>query len=235
MHGWRGRIGLLVPSSNTTNEPEFSEYAPDGVSVHTARMYLEETNADELGRMADEVGRCATLLATADVDVAAYGCTTGSLVNGPGYDVEIEERLESTVGAPAVATAAAVKRAFDALDIQSVAIATPYIDELNRREVQFLEDAGYDVVDVRGLGLEANTEIGRQSPEHAYREARKLDLDAADGVFVSCTNSRTFEIVERLESDVGKPVVTSNQATLWNVLRKLGVRADVPLGRLFEQ
>lgn len=236
MHGWRGRLGLIVPSSNTTNEPEFYRRLPDGVSLHAARMHLRETNAEALAAMADEIDRCADLLSTADVDAVAYGCTTGSLVEGPGYDEEIESRIAERVGVPAVATAASVKRAFDALGIESVAVTTPYVDDLNRRESEFLEAAGYEVLEIEGLGIEPNTEIGAQTPETAYRRAKAVDRDEADGVFVSCTNYRTFEVIPALERDLGKPVVTSNQATLWDALRKLGVAGEVEgPGTLFDR
>lgn len=235
MHGWRGRLGLIVPSSNTTNEPEFYDHLPEGVSLHTARMYLEEANAGTLEEMADEVERCTDLLATADVDVIAYGCTTGSLVKGPGYDEEIEARIEDRAGVPTVATAASIKRAFNALDLQSLAISTPYIQDLNEREEDFLKEAGYEVAVIEGLELEANSAIGSRTPEVAYRQTRALNHSDADGVFVSCTNYRTFEIIERLEADLGSPVVTSNQATLWDALKTLGVDADLPLGQLFKQ
>lgn len=235
MNGWRGRLGLIVPSSNTNNEPEFYRTLPEGVSLHTARMRLEDAAADSLTEMADEVERCVELLSTADVDVIAYGCTTGSLVKGPGYDEEIEARIHERAGVPGVATAAAIKRAFDALGLESLAITTPYIEDLNRREEEFLDAADYDVHGVAGLGIRPNLKIGEQRPETAYREARTLDHDGADGVFISCTNYRTFEVIESLESDLGKPVVTSNQATLWNALDVLGV--DPPEnapGQLFE-
>ena len=91
MYGWRSRLGLVVPSSKTTNEPEFYEHLPEGVSLHTARMRLENANAQALEDMADKVERCTDLLATADVDVVAYGCTTGSLVKG-GEGVRREDR-----------------------------------------------------------------------------------------------------------------------------------------------
>lgn len=237
MHGERGRIGLIVPSSNTTNEPEFSGALPSGVSLHAARMRLDGVDADSLSSMADDVERCAELLATADVDVVAYGCTTGSLVHGPGYDEEIEARVAEAAGVPAVATAASVKRAFEALDVDSVAVATPYVDDLNEREAAFLDAAGYDVVAMRGLGIRSNTEIGAQTPETAATAAREVDAADADAVFVSCTNYRTFEAVADLERDLGKPVVTSNQATLWDALRRLD--ADVAptrdLGRLLDR
>lgn len=236
MYGWRTRLGLIVPSSNTTNEPEFYDVLPDGVSLHTARMELEGANADELAAMGDRADRCADLLATADVDVVAYGCTTGSLVKGPGYDEDLESRLAERADAPVVATAASVKRAFEALDVERLAIATPYIDDLNEKEADFLDAAGFDVLDIEGLGIEPNTGIGAQHPETTYQRARAVDRPEADAVFVSCTNYRTFEAIEPLEADLGKPVVTSNQATLWDALHTAGVDySEVELGTLFEQ
>lgn len=185
--------------------------------------------------MAGEAGRCGDLLATAGVDVVAYGCTTGSLVEGPGHEEEIEARLADRTGVPAVATAASIKRAFDALGLRSLAIATPYIDDLDRREAAFLEEAGYEVVDIDGLGIGPNLDIGRQHPRAAYRQAAALDHERADGVFVSCTNYRTLEVIEPLEADLDTPVVTSNQATLWDALGHLGVdRSGIGPGRLFD-
>lgn len=236
MNGWRARLGLIVPSTNTVNEPEFYRHLPEGVSVHTSRMWLEEATATELERMANDVERCAELLGTADVDAIAYGCTTGSLVKGAGYDEHIESRLEDAAGVPAVATAASIKRAFNELDITSLSITTPYIDDLNEREVEFLEETGYEVRGIEGLGLKDNLDIGSQRPETAYEKARSVADPDADAVFISCTNYRTFEIIERLEADLGKPVVTSNQATLWDALRTLGVDySELSLGTLFER
>lgn len=235
MNGWRARLGLIVPATNTVNESEFYEYLPEGVSVHTSRMGLKEVTVEELEQMADDVERCAELVEAADVDAIAYGCTTGSLVKGAGYDEMIESQLEETAGIPAVATAASIKRAFDALNVTSMSITTPYIEDLNRREKEFLEDAGYDVLGIEGLKLQDNLDIGAQHPEIAYQKARSVVDSDADAVFISCTNYRTFEIIERLEADLGKPVVTSNQATLWDALRTLGVDyGDLPLGMLFE-
>jgi maleate isomerase len=235
MNGWRARLGLIVPSTNTVNEPEFYRNLPEGISLHTSRMRLGAVTAEKLEGMADDIERCAKLLKTANVDVIAYGCTTGSLVKGVGYDKEIESRLEEVSGIPTVATAASIKRAFDALNISSLSITTPYIQDLNNREVEFLQDAGYDVLEIEGLGLTSNLDIGAQRPETAYCRARSVADADPDGIFISCTNYRTFEIIEHLESDLGKPVVTSNQATLWNALKTLEVDySDLSLGQLFE-
>ncbi|SIR85229.1 maleate isomerase [Haladaptatus litoreus] len=256
MFGWRARLGVIVPSSNTTVEGEFRRALPDGVSLHAARMPLESVTVEELDSMADDAVSCAERLAHANVDVVAYACTTGSLLHGKGFDSDLERSLSETAGTPAVATALSVKRALRALDAKRIAVVTPYTDELNDREESYLTDAGFDVVELDGRGIEANTGIGSLRPEDAYRQVREvvgeLDADSAssspsrsandfesladavDAVFVSCTNYRTLPAIEPLESDLGIPVVTSNQATLWDALRRPGVAGDTP-GRLGEK
>lgn len=234
MYGYRGRIGLIVPSSNTTNEPEFYRWVPDGVSVHSARMQLADVTESALIDMADDVEDAVVRLETAGVDVIAFGCTTGSLVEGAGHDERIRTLIEDVADVPGVVTSSAIKDAFDAVGATSLAIATPYTSHLNRKEVAFLEDNGYEVTGITGLELEPNLEIGSQSPSTAYRLAREIDDPAADAVFISCTNFRTFEIVDRLERDLEKPVITSNAATLWAALDRLGVDASaIELGELF--
>ena len=235
MRGWRARIGLVAPSSNTTAEPELTDACPPGTSVHTARMPLEDVTADDLDAMADRAIECAALLAHADVDVVAYACTTGSLLHGHGFDAELEAEIEATANCPAVATALSVERALDAFECRRVALATPYIDELTRREVDYLEESGRDVVAVDGLGITANTDIGARTPEDAYRQVDALlaDADDPDGVFVSCTNYPSLPAIEPLEADLGLPVVTSNAATLWDALRTVDVDTENGPGRLF--
>ncbi len=236
MYGWRGRIGLIIPSSNTTMEPEFWRMAPEGVSVHTARMKLSAVTVEELVEMEKDAVRAAQLLATADVDILVYGCTTGSLVKGPGYDREITEKLTRATGIKAVATATAVLEALEELGARRVALATPYIEEVNRKEVEFLESQGYKVVDLKYLGIRENTEIGRQTPQIAYRLAKSLETSSADAVFISCTNFRTIEVIKLLEKDLGIPVFSSNTATMWLTLKELGLREPIRgYGMLLEE
>ena len=227
MYGWRARIGLIVPSSNTTMEPEFWRMAPQGVSIHTARMRLSAVTVDELIKMEEEAQRAAELLSTAEVDIIVYGCTTGSLVKGPGHDEAIANRLKKHTGIKTVATATAVLKALETLGARNIALATPYIDELNEKEKGFLEAHGFRVIDVKALRLKRNTQIGRQHPETAYRLAKTLDISGADVVFISCTNFRTIEILDTLEADLGIPVFSSNTATMWYTLRQLGIRDKI--------
>lgn len=232
----RGRVGLVVPSTNTTNEREFGEYVPDGVTVHAGRVTGGECTVETLERMADDIERAVSLLADARVDVVAFGCTTGSLVGGVGYADEIRSHIRETSGVPAVVTAGAVVEALSTLGASTLAVSTPYPAGINALVREYLEAHGFDVVAVRGLGLSSPAEVASVSRETVYDEAVAAAGEDADCLFVSCTDYPTFDVLAELEGELGRPVVTSNQATLWRALRVAGVEYDdVPLGRLFER
>lgn len=229
------RFGVIVPSSNTAVEHEFSAFVPEGVSVHASRMPLESVTADALDAMSDRAAECAELLSHADVDAVAYACTTGSLLHGPGFDRELEEELSAAISGPAVATALSVDRALETLGAERIAIFTPYNEELNEREREYFESAGYEVASIHGRGIEDNTAIGALTSENAYQQVRATDgANEIDAVFISCTNYRTFPAIEPLENDLGLPVVTSNGATLWDLCRVVEIVCEGS-GRLFHQ
>lgn len=234
MLGWRAKVGLIVPASNTTNEPEWERFLPEGVTLHTARMTLGSVTESALADMSERAEDAAARLKQADVDVIVYGCTTGSLVKGHEYAHHLEESLEAAGGAPAVTTALSVERALDALDISRMSIATPYNDSLNEREVEFLEASGRTVDTIDGRGFEDNLDIGALTSEDAYRQGVSAFSSDSDGLFISCTNYRTFDAIRPLESDLGVPVVTSNQATLWDTFEALDIDPEIhTLGQLF--
>jgi len=236
MYGWRGRIGLIVPSSNTTMEMELHSALPEGVSLHTARMPLKNVTEEELLAMSGLAVEGARLLKDANVDLILYGCTSGSFIGGGEFDRELAEKIENEVKLPVITTSTAIVEALKILDSQRILVLTPYTDEINQREKEFLEANEFEVIDIRGLGVVDNTRIGKLEPYEAYRMAKALFTDEADAVFISCTNLRTFEIIEPLEEDLGVPVVTSNQASLWLALRELDVGEKIPwLGRLFTE
>lgn len=224
-YGWRAKIGLIVPSTNTINEPEFWRLAPKGVTIHTGRAtLLGKATEESYFRMAEAVKVAADDLATAEVDVVAYGCTSGSIVCSLQ---DIVDDLKRRTGVPAVATAGAVVAALRALGAKCVAVATPYVDFVNESERRFLQDYGFEVAALHGLRLGETQEerrgIGRVPPEHIYRMALACDRPEADTIFVSCTNLATLDVIAQIEADLGKPVVTSNQACFWACLRLLGL------------
>lgn len=239
MHGWRAKIGVIDLASSTTILPEYYRVMPEGVTAYTARLVLPgcDATAENLARMAEspELEVAAEQLALAEVDVITFACTTGSLVKGVGWDKAIIDRIESRTGVRATTTTTAVLAALRALGVTTLGIATPYIDELNELEHAFFEAHGYRVAAIRGLGIRDDREMGRQRPEVAYRLARSVDGPGIDCLFISCTNFRTIEIISALEADAAKPVVTSNQATIWDSLRRAGVGEGIGgHGRLLE-
>lgn len=129
--------------------------------------------------------------------------------------------------------------AFRALGTKKVAVLTPYPDDTNEAEKKFLEDNGFEVTNIQGMDLTSITFDGRAIRSYAdeyflYQNARRLDLKGADTFFLSCMGLTTMEVVDAIESNLGVPVVTSHQATLWSALRHCRVGAKLPkMGKLF--
>jgi maleate isomerase len=247
MYGWRARIGLLIPSVNATMEPEFNRFLPAGVSVHAARMALEECTEAGLSQMEERMEQAARQVMGVAPDLIIFGCTSGSLIKGSRHNEEMVHLLKKITGIPAITTSQAVLSCLDQLGIRKVAVATPYNDQVNQREKEFLEENNIRVVRILGLGFSHYepvfplsrrpvSRISLQEPYVAYKLALEAFLSEADGVFISCTNLRTFEIIEKLETATQRPVVTSNQATLALALQKLNLWEPIPqLGRLFSE
>jgi maleate isomerase len=240
MYGWRGRIGIIVPSTNTTCEEEFRQIAPQGISIHTARVYNPEVKSEEekeatMMRMNQEVERAAREVAGVEPDVILYACTTGSFLKGPGYDLEVEKKISSTTGVRALTTTTAVVEALKVFNFKRMGMVTPYTSGTASKERTFLEKVtpGLKVIREKNLEIISNLARGRLSPSTAYQAAREIDAPEVEGIFISCTNWRTIEVIDLLENDLGKPVITSNQASMWLVLKKLGKSEGRKYGRLF--
>lgn len=224
-YGWRGRIGAIVPSINKVAEAEFWRLVPKGVAISTARARnLGHTTEESYYKMAEAALDAAEDLASAEVDIILYACTSGSMVCPlPKLVADLGQRS----GLPALATANSVIAALRSLGARRVALATPYVDFVNETERSFLQDHGFEVTSVHGLRLGETQEerrgIGRVPPEHVYRMARAVDRPDADAIFISCTNLATLDVIAQIEADLGKPVVTSNQASVWSCLRLLNI------------
>lgn len=236
MYGRRGRIGLMVPTGNSVMEPEFNRLAPEGLSVHANRVFLDKVTPEALVGMEEHAAESARGLASIRIGVLAFGCTSGSFVGGKGYDEKLIGIMQAETGIPATTTTTAVMRALRLLGVSRVAMATPYIDAVNAIEETFLEDSGIEVTRSKGGGIVETADIQECEPEVAYRRALEVDNDRAEAIFVSCTGFRTIEIVAKLEAELGKPVVTANQATFADCLRILGVTEVRPgYGSLFDK
>jgi len=228
------RLGVIIPSSNTTVEQEFSSALHVAkVSLHFARIPLISVTVEELTAMEKETEAAAKLLNDADVDAVVFACTSGSLIRGKGHDATIAKKIIKTCNCPVVVTSGAVVDALKKLGAQKIALATPYIEEINKKETDFLAQNGFELAKVETLDLVENLKIGNLTAANAATLARKANTKLADAVFISCTNFATFAAIPKLEAQLKKPVVSSNSATLWAALKALQLKIPVPLGKLF--
>jgi maleate isomerase len=234
----RRRIGLMVPSTNTTCEADFGMVVPRDVTVHGQRLWMtnDATGDAAYERMNGEIETGARYLATARVDVVAYGCTTGSFYRGPGWDREMLALIAREAGVPAVATTPSVVDALRAFGARRLSVATPYPEWNNRKLHSYLEAQGFEVLNVDGeprAAAAGNQGINDQPPDTVVEFAAGVCRPEADALLCSCTAWRSVEAVDALERRTGKPVVTSNQATIWAALRALRVAQPIRgFGRL---
>ena len=240
------RIGLLTPAGNTTMEDDFARWMPASVKLHVNRLYTgspDNPNTPQglltgLQEMGDSVEEPARWLAAATVDVIAFGCTGATFLNGPGYDREITERISAAAGGvKTVAAAGAVVDALNELGVSRIAVCTPYPEELNERLRCFYTAAGFDIVSFDhsdDSALQGSAAVAR---EEALRLALSVDRPEAEAIFISCTAFEgAGEVIDLVEGLASKPVVTSNQATLWACLRSLGVSETIEgAGRLLSE
>lgn len=194
------------------------------------------TRSDSLLRMADSIERAARDLAHAHPEIILYGCTSGSFMVGIGREAELAQRIVDVTGIAAVTTSTAVISALGAVRARRVFMVTPYPDDINAHEIEFLAYYGIEVGGWDSFRCGSSDANRTVSSEQVADMVLKHAGDTAncDAVFISCTNLLAIDQITRLECELGKPVISSNQASLWAVLRYLGVDTQgVPAGHLF--
>lgn len=232
----RIRIGLLLPSSNTTQETEFNRILPDEVSLHVARLPLRNVDPASTARIVEDIETESRKLADADVDAIVLAATAPSSRNGIGYDQELIRRIETASGRRATTASTALIQALKALDATGIVMAGPWSEATNASAAAFIEASGVKVLAQAALGHVSNLEIGLLEDETAFGCGRSLDRPDAQAIMLACGNWRTLGIVDRLEAVVHKPVLTTNQVSLWAVLRLAGHHAPVfGWGRLLRE
>lgn len=238
-YGPRARLGLIVPPTNTVNEAEWARAMPPGVTFHTHRMRLHGDTESASGRAAlmADLDAAFAMLAPARPDVIAYACTAGSMVTPAA---SLPDALAARAGIAAVTTAAAIVAALRALGVRRLSVATPYAEALNAHEAAFLAAHGFEVLRLVGLGIGAGgpqeyVRIAETPLAALHAHARAAFVPGSDALLLTCTDLPVQTLIAPLEAELGVPVVTSNQATLWTALRRAGLADAVPgLGRLLD-
>jgi len=235
------RLGVLVPAGNPTIEPELYRMAPAPVTIHFARLdtlACEPGGADgmverTLGYL-DSLPAAARSLAAVKPDVVVLAHTAVSYLTGFAGETALRERLAALAGTRALTAAGAILAALRHLGVRRVALATPYPDVIAKAGRAYWDAAGLAIVAHRQL--DGVTNIYEETEERAYLLGRAADTREAEAVLISGTGLPTAGIVERLERDLGKPVVTSQTATLWCALKTLAVNEPVHgFGRLLAE
>lgn len=232
---YRDGVGLVAPFDFALDD-EYWRWMPTGHPLHITRTeYSDHTIVNE--QLAQDVSDAKVVvpairsLALSTPMAVGYACTSGSFVNGNAGEYLLQETMAAAGAKNPVTTSGALREALAMLGIKKVAIATPYDHLLTERLVNFLAASGVSVTKAGYLGSESDImHIGYATVRDM---ARTIDDDAAEALFFSCTNLRTYDIIEELEQRLGKPVLSANQVTVWAMLRAAGLPMPTVNQRLF--
>ncbi|TPL73613.1 ectoine utilization protein EutA [Mesorhizobium sp. B2-3-15] len=228
------RVGLIILATDHTTEPDFRRMvASERIGVYVARIpYANPTTPENLRKMQPALtAGAALILPDEPLDAICYSCTSASVVIG---DREIETAIQAAKsGIPVVTPPIAGVRGLNAFGVRRISILTPYTVETSRPMATYFAERGFEVLSFTCLGFEDDREMARIAPAALINLARRAMHPQADALFVSCTALRGALAVTGMEQAIGRPVVTSNQATAWNCLRLCGDETAHPeFGRL---
>jgi maleate cis-trans isomerase len=231
------RIGLIIPSSNRLTEPQLRHFAPRELGIHVTRLQMTGKWNRPLSALGDDIQRAAGALADAKCDIIVFHCTGHAMEEGPDGDARTRALINAATGIEAISTASAIQEALDTLQLKRLILLTPYDQDTNDHEIDYIRQIGLTVVHDVALALPGSDQYLAQPPERWVALAVEHARDDADGYFLSCTNTTQIEAIEPIERKLGKPVVNSNQAVLWACMKrlrpKLGGAEPAPgLGRL---
>jgi maleate isomerase len=215
------RVGLLVPSSNTVMEVDLYRNLPPPITIHPARMYLEETTPKGEERMISEgLPRAAQLLRTLHPHRVVFGCTSAGALHGASFPQEINRTIRAIVGCPILDILSPVAEELERVGAKKLAVLTPYASALNQSIQTTLEALGFQVLSIDGMGITANFELATPTPQEifAFVQSSKIPQDA-EALFISCTNFRALEAMPLMREHFRLPIVTSNQATIEKIKR----------------
>ncbi len=225
----RARIGVVVPVTNTNLEPDMYTLQPEGVSIHFVRSggydidaipdekQMQQYSDTSWQETVDQLKHCRS-------DIILYGCTSATLAQGPEFDEQFRKQIEQRTAIPTVTAASALIEALTDLKIKKFAFTSPYVTTLNDYAIGFFTD--YDFVCVNRFDTPtplSNNAVAELTPEQVYDMAIEVNNDDAEAIVLSCTDMRAAEAIEAIETEIGKPVITSNQAMIHAALKRLSI------------
>lgn len=215
------RVGLMVPINNTTLEREMLAWLPPGSSCTTLRIPRGDKLLTEESLPAYEAQALALAarFAADPVEVVAYGCTAAGFIGGPAADARLARELARITGKPVVTTARSMVRALQEIAARQIALVTPYLDAVNERLKAFLAERGIRVRRFASFHAASTEELGRIRSDAVARLARETMDEGCDALFIACGQLPTYEILDELAREFGRPVLSSNRALAAQALR----------------
>ncbi|MGI9425134.1 MAG: maleate cis-trans isomerase family protein [Hyphomicrobiaceae bacterium] len=230
-----GRIGLIALATDYNSEADLRRMLPAGVDMFTNRVLnANPVTLENLRAMSGDITRAAQgILPGHGVDVMIYGCTSGTAAIG---EDEVAVRIRAAQpGVPCTNPIAAARAGLHAFQSRRISILTPYTAPVNAALADRFSEQGFDVLNIDGFGMDDDIEMTGLPLPAIAEAAIQVCAPDADALFISCTAIRAAAIVETLEEQLAKPVITSNQALVWHALRLIDNPARVRgFGRLFE-
>ena len=228
------RIGLIIPSSNRLTELQFHRYAPAKVGIHVTRLRMTGQWRRPLAELIPAIGEAAAALSDVKPGIIVFHCTASSMEAGLAGEKAVIDTIANASDCPAITTGQAITEALRYLGIKKLVLVSPYVEATNEHEVRYLSEARFAVVHELGLGLKGSDEYLAVTPQRWSEIAWENRRPEADGYLLSCTNTTMIEAIDAAERRLTKPVITSNQATLWACMKRLGMIQPIPaLGQLF--
>lgn len=221
------RLGLIALSTDLTSERDFARTIhPDQAGVFTSRVAFDNpTTPENLRKMEPRLTAAAALLLPNErVDAICYSCTAASVVIG---DKAIAHAIQQAKpGVPVVTPTSAAILALQAMGARRIAVLTPYLIETSRPMADYFTAKGFDVARFDCFGIDDDREMARVSHASIVEAALTLSAPDVDAIFISCTALPAFAVAATIEQQTGKPVVTSNQASIWAMTRLAGLDVD---------
>jgi maleate isomerase len=240
-YSWRAKIGVIHPGGGENHIMDFFKVAPPGVAISSAGVPFHKDESVESMLHLDEhvVEMASKVLARSNAvppDVIAWICTAGSFLRGKGHDENLIKQMQDATHIPCTTTSTAILAALKELKAKNVILLTPYPRAANEIEKKFIEDNGYKVIKADGLDLVEINVLANIHHGVWYQMAKKADMPEADCVFISCTGVNCMDVIEPLEHDLRKPVITSNQVSYWHAFKLAGIREPIQgYGTLFNR
>jgi maleate isomerase len=230
------RIGLIALGSDFRIEKDFNNviYGKDiDLYVNRIHCYNPLTN-ETLAKMADDITEVTSdILPDQKIDCVAYGCTSGTVA--AGYEV-IKTKInaakpEAKVTTPITSAIKALKK----MNIKKISVFTPYTKTINDTVLNYFKDQNITVSSLTYFDIASDLDIGKVEEEHLFDVLSKIDLSESEALFVSCTALPVLSIIDKLEKELNKVVLSSNQTLIWDALNLVGNKNIVKgYGKIFE-